>query len=309
MKPALRNKRIKDKRKIVKLLNFKLLSILFIFLIFFLLITSIKKSNSLFKDKVSLAVRNEDGGVNVLIFDYRSEEIVNIYIPGSTQVEVARDLGIWRLKNVWKLGQQEKVKGELLAKTVTKQFMFPVFFWSDSKALGFLSSNLFNVISSVFSNYETNLNFFQKLNLALFSLKVENSKHIDINLAKTHFLKEDILLDGEEGYRVYGSPPDKILAFFTDPSFLENGLRIMLVDLSGRVGVSENVGKILEVLGGKITSLVKEDSQNLNCSVSGKDKIVLEKVKLLFSCSEEKDNLPENFDLKIIIGSKFIEKN
>lgn len=75
------------------------------------------------KTKLSVVINERD---NVLIstFDPTLEEVTTVKIPASTQVEVSRSLGSWKLGSVWKLGKNEKVGGRLLQETIVKNFNF-----------------------------------------------------------------------------------------------------------------------------------------------------------------------------------------
>src|SRR3989344_5653706 len=64
--------------------------------------------------RLTLAVQKLDGDVNIVTFDPKTSEIFNIRIPGSTEVEVANQLGVWKLKSVWELSMQENLEGSLL---------------------------------------------------------------------------------------------------------------------------------------------------------------------------------------------------
>jgi len=59
--------------------------------------------------KLALVVNREDV-VLIYIFDKGLEEITTITIPNSTQVQVSRQLGTWKLGSVWKLGAKSFLK-------------------------------------------------------------------------------------------------------------------------------------------------------------------------------------------------------
>ena len=94
------------------------------------------------KDKLSLTIQRREGDVSTVVFDPKLNEETILTIPGSTEVNVAENLGRLTLKNVWKLGYDQKVRGRLISETVTKNFLFPSFLWSDEKAEALISPNL-----------------------------------------------------------------------------------------------------------------------------------------------------------------------
>ncbi len=305
--PALRTTRRNYQRsKKVKSRILKYL-FLFFFLVFFIgLIFLFGKVFGEGFEKTILVVKGADGGADVVIFDPETEELIRILIPAETQVEVARSLGVWRLRSLWELGRYEGVNGALVAKTITGFFNFPVYYWAESSHK-ILDLNPINIFKVVFFS-KTNLSLKDKIKLTLFSLGVKNVKRIDIDLSQTPYLKKEVLIDGEEGYILTQAPKD-IFVFFAEPVFAKRGLRIMLVDSTGTFQVSEKISKILEVMGGKVVLLTKEEPKELNCVVGGKDERILKKLVLLFSCDVEDQPPPENFDLKLIVGKEFLKNN
>lgn len=259
------------------------------------------------EDKLTLAINNSDGGVNVVTFNPIDSEIVNIYIPGNTQVEVTHQLGVWKIKSLWQLGKQEGLRGNLLTSTVTRNFKFPVYLWSGEFALGLTNTSLASLLRGIFGFYETNLGMGDRVRLAFFSLGIKNSKRVDVDLSQTSYLKKTVLKDGEEGYVVSGNIPQKLAATFSDNEFSQSMPRIMIRDRSDNPGEVEEVGKIVEILGGKVSSISRESGEDVVCKVAGKDKSFIETILRLFPCQEERRaNL--NFDLEMTIGRDF-QKN
>jgi hypothetical protein len=259
------------------------------------------------EDKLFLAINNGDGGVNVVSFNPVDSEIVNIHIPGNTQVEVAHQLGTWKVKSLWQLGKQEKLGGKLLASTITKNFKFPVFLWADSIALGFVTTEPVSLVKAVFTPYEGSLGLGDRIRLAIFSIGIKNSKRIDVELSQTSYLTETILKDGEVGFIISGNVPQKLTAVFSSDKFASGELRIRVRDKSDSPGVAAEVGRIVEVLGGKVSSISKEIGEDMSCSVSGRDKLFVEAIMALFPC-ELSGRTSDNFDLEMTIGRDF-QKN
>lgn len=296
--PRLRGKG-KDRKKILA----KIVVFAFVVLFFGFLFLKVKDV-WMGKAKIFLAIRSEDEGANVAIFDQDLGEIVSIYIPPTTQVEVAQDLGVWRLESVWKIGIREGLGGGLLAKTITKQFKFPVYFWADSPAQGLIKASPIKLLRAVFFKYGTNLSFIQRLGLAVFSLNVKNFKRVEIDLAQTSYLSRTRLVDGQEGYVVSERPPQNIMVLFADPRLSEKVINIMIIDKTGKSGVAEEVGKILEVLGGKVASFSKEKEEDFNCYVKG-DRYIVTSIAPLFSCKVVQGQTSGIFDFEISLGSEF----
>lgn len=259
------------------------------------------------KDKLSIAIPTEDRIV-VSTFDPEASEITNVYIPGDTQVDSARQLGTFRLKNIWKLGKNEKVGGALLSETILKNFKFPLTSWASEAAVAFSSSEPGQIFKAVVSPLETNLGMGDKLALALFSLRVKNTNRVEINLAQTPFIKKTKLIDGEEGYVISGQVPQDLGAVFADSEISKKALRVEIINETGESSDPTAVAQILEVLGAKVASLVKGEMKDYNCSILAESKEIGNKVAQVFGC-EVISGLPEgNFNLEVRLGKGFAER-
>src|SRR5687768_3881270 len=92
-------------------------------------------------DKLNLLIRDEGGDVAVTVFDPVKESITKVVIPGVTQVNASKNLGNWKVKSIWELGENEGLKGPILTHSIVRSFKIPVYYWADSKALLFTKGN------------------------------------------------------------------------------------------------------------------------------------------------------------------------
>ena len=259
------------------------------------------------RDKVSIAVFDKDRVV-VSTFDPETDEITNVFIPGETQVDSSRELGTFRIKYIWRLGENEKIGGVLLSETVTKNFKFPVGSWSEGSALAYSSGEAAQILGAIFKPFSTNLGIGDKLALAAFSLRVKNTNRVDIDLAETGYLKAAKLIDGEAGYLVSGRPPQQVASIFADSKIASGSVRIAIINETGESSDPEAVAQILEVVGGKVSSLVKGEIQDYDCMVLGDDKDAAYKIAKVLGCDFQA-NAPEgNFDLEVRLGKRFAER-
>lgn len=257
-------------------------------------------------EKLSI-VTNQENSVTITTLNPRVGEITNINIPGNTQVEVAHQLGTWRIESVWQLGNDEGLEGKLLAKTVTKYFKFPVYAWSGEGLIPLVSGNPVNILKSLFTPVSTNLTFGDRIQIALFSMGVSNTGRVNIDLVDTPHLKKTRLVDGEEGYIVVREPSQRILSVFADTTISKGGFRVFIKDQTSMPGLAEEVGKILEVLGAKVASIEKREGESVeHCLVRGGKKTA-ERVARYFGCDVSESELGEGFDLEIVLGENFIE--
>jgi hypothetical protein len=250
-------------------------------------------------DKFAFVFQKQDGDVGVTILDPVLGEETTLVIPGDTEVNVARGYGTLRIKNVWQLGVNEKLGGALLAGTLTNDFLFPTNLWSDT--------DLSNVWKFVFSPKQTNISFGDRLSAGLFALRVSGIDKTEIDLVKNQFLKKQTLTDGKPGFVLTGPAGSRLTAYFSDNNFADKNLRFILTDATGSFGVADGVGRVLEVLGGKIVEVDKKAvDASLDCEVFGQNSDAVKKAASLFSCKKVGDK--SNFDLEMRLGSKFAKR-
>lgn len=100
---------------------------------------------------------------------------------------------------------------------------------------------------------------------------------------------------------------NSVLINFVNPDFLEHIPTVNIEDLTGSYSVAEKVSKIIEVVGGKITLNSKGFDESIDCVVIGKS---LKSAKIfadIFGCELDTDNTM-NYDIKVKLGAKFIER-
>lgn len=239
------------------------------------------------KDKFSYFTLTQNSDIVVTVLDPRLSEITKITIPADTEVNVSRDYGLLRIKNVWQMGINEKVGGSLLAQTISKNFLFPVKYWWNSD--------------------ETNLGRIDKFRISLFVKRVKSVNVNEIDMGKNSYLKKVKLADGESGYQLQGPMSPRLTAFFEDSFLSDKNIRIKITDHSGKVGLTDNLGLLLEVIGGKVVSVEKKDvDKDLDCLVGGTNLKAIENVTDLYGCTLSKDK--SNFDLEVKIGQKFASR-
>lgn len=258
------------------------------------------------QDKVGFAFKLTNGDVGVTIEDPKLAEITTLIIPGDTEVDVAENYGTLRIKNVWQLSQNEKLGGRLLPETLTQNFLFPVSLWSDEKGEELGKGDVTGIIKFVFGGTLTNIPLGDRLNLGIFALKIGSLGKSEINLGDSQFLHKEVLSDGLPGYKLNGTPSERLTIFFSDNDMADAGTRVYIVDSTGSPGVADKVGTILEVLGGKVVSIDKKNTEASDCAILGKNKNIVRKVSTLFSCKIISGQT--DFDLEIRLGGNFAKR-
>lgn len=306
MSPAQRRKK-NAKRKAKRSGKKSYIKWLYIFLVPLLLFLLITFQTRFWKSsaKTSLVISKENGEVVISVFDPGLEKITNITFPRNTEVDVAKQLGRWQLGSVRELGENEDLEGKLLAETMVKHFKLPVAAWADAPALGFAEGDIVGIIKASLLPYKTNLGIGDKLKLGLFSIRIKNLKRESIDFSEGNILKKVTLIGGEEGYVLAGRLPNYIVALFSNSSISNGGAVVVILDATGKANVAEEVGEVIEVMGVKLANIKKEEADDFDCEVKGKDKELLEEIAQVFSCKKLKIVPEGNYDLEIRIGREF----
>lgn len=101
--------------------------------------------------------------------------------------------------------------------------------------------------------------------------------------------------------------PNSILIQFVEPNLTDMTPKIDVEDLTDSFDTLDKVSKVIEVVGGKITSNSKGFDADLDCEIYGKDPKLTHIFSLIFSCHEKNDKTLTS-DLKIRLGAKFAER-
>jgi hypothetical protein len=144
-----------------------------------------------------------------------------------------------------------------------------------------------------------------RLKLGLFSIRINNLKRENIDFSEGNILKKVTLIGGEEGYILAGRLPNYIIALFSNPNISSEGAVVVILDATGKANVAEEMGEVVEVMGVKLANIKKEEVDDFDCEVKGKDKELLEEIAQVFSCKKLKEIPEGNFDLEIRIGRDF----
>lgn len=303
-------RKVTVRQKTPKSLKIFKVGIIAVFLLLVLFFLKVLKSSEYVSEneKLTVAVQNPENGVSLLIFDLANKEIVNIVIPGDTEVETARSLGKYRLKNVWKLGDNEGMGGGfLVSQTVTSYFNFPNYIWASEEALGFLSSNPMGCYKAALTNYETNLRLGDRLSLAGFCTKVKNINRSEINLGESTFLKKKILPDGDEGYVLTNIPSPKLYSNFALNILATGDYKVSIVDGTVNGELAKKAASVIEILGAKVSSITKSDGLDFNCAVTSSDGASGLHIARVYGCTNKIDSMLQSNSIEVKLGKKFSE--
>jgi hypothetical protein len=295
-----RGKKFLSAKLVVAVISAVLLLLLILFAVNLFQTTNWKDSS-----KLLLAVAEDGSDVTVYVVDPTNEELTVIVLPAQLEVEVSHQLGVWRLGSVWELGDSEKLEGELLVSTLVKHLKFPVYLWSDKSAEKYLNANPVSAVISSLRPGNSNLPIGDRFRIAIFITKIGNKRN-QISLVNTRYLKSELLVDGESGYRLSGNPPNNLLAAISYPEFTSSPVNVRIEDATQKFGVAASVAGVINNLGGKVASVVRIEENTTDCEVWGRNKDAVEVLALVLSCDviDSEDGLEVNLRL----GQKFVER-
>jgi len=284
----------------------KIILILIFIIIFLIVFSNGRVSEWNGKNKLSIVVEGDN--IAVMVFDPLNREITNIKIPGNTEVIVSRQLGMLKIKNVWKLGDKQGIDGgKLLAETTTRYLRIPVSKWADQEALALVSGNRYAIIRTFVIPYKTNLSILDKLRLSLFSLNISNSKINSFDLTSFGYIEESLLRDGSNGFVLTERFPNQLLAILADTDITKNQVRVNIKNATGDNQIVEKLSGVIAVLGGKVSLVSNESLADTDCVVSGFDAYVIKLIEL-FDCKKASAEIGGLFDVEMQIGSQFVKR-
>ncbi len=293
--PAKKRRSVKKKFNIRKIL---FIAVFFLTGIFF---TSLINDA---KEKKASIVYADKNAVYVTTIDFSKKQMFTIAIPGNTQVKVADNLGEWKWSAVWELGENEGKTGDLLRRTVVKNFALPAAYWIGEKGSGLVGKSTKNVFTSLFSVYPSNLRLTQKIRIALLSLSVKNTNRQTLNLQETSYLQRKDFVDGSQGYIVTNKIPERLYIVFEDKEFSKIKT-IMLHNATKGTSSQEILSAITQMLGNKVVLAKDENDDDFNCKIYVENKVTARTLAKVLGCDlfAGKEG---GFELEIYIGNDFL---
>lgn len=254
MRRQQREERLKKKPKLVLILLLTILIILFTLVFVFWYKVSILP-------KFTYVEKAEDGGAYITIVDSRIDKIIRYKVEPNKVFVSSRGLGEYKLESLWILGKKEGYGGELIANSITSNYLAPVYLWRDGGS--------------------DNLNLYQKIKVFLIS-----KRGIEVDRVLNEF-----------------ELPNSILINFIVNDIQESAPDFYVDDFTGDIQTIQKVSAIVGTLGTKVSGYTKGYDENLDCEVSGSNKISVREISKIFGC-EIKDN-DDSESIKLRIGAKF----
>jgi len=323
-----RNKRKKKARKtaIVKEVSRKLLVILFLGLLIYLpffIYQGIRKSVWDGKNNLNFVIQTD----RTFIYSFHpDDEILNIIsLPEDLYFKTAKGYGEYKLKNIYHLGEMEKIGGgELLVLSLQNFFTVPID-GQITKIPKFQNSKIPNndlergrltplCLCLLTKRCESNLSWWDLFRIfnRIRRLKLNQVRLIAVE--ETALLKKEKLADNSEVLRLETALIDDFSQkYFLDKSFLNEGFRITIVNATNYPGLAKNAARLLKNIGGEIISSQDTDktseSSIIYCSDNKETKVYsVNKIKAAFQIEEVLLNEELEEDIRVVLGKDFLQR-
>lgn len=134
----------------------------------------------------------------------------------------------------------------------------------------------------------------------------KDGKKSNLNLTQKikSFLSES-KISSYEAVLTFDSIPSSVYINFTDSNLNTDDLKVEVQDLTGEIGTIDQVSKLIEVSGAKITSNTKGYDSNLDCEVSGDAFKLVDLMSKILNCKKIDSN---NKGMILRLGAKFAER-
>lgn len=307
-------KQKRSPRGIFKKIIFVLCSLLFVLFVWNLY-NSWKNSQWISGSRITIVVGTTDP--KIYSYNPQAQKLSLIEIPAKTQITTSRGMGDWLAGSLWKLGEQEKLNGQLLSESLQKSLGLPIDGWIGeegeslfaSRKLGFASAL---VEAAMSLGVKTNLTFFDRLQLLLHVGTVPFGGRRELDLETLGVIKAQKLADGEEGYVVI--PEKAKIAFeeIRDDLVFAESKKVKVFNNSGRSGLAVDVTRIVTTLGLRVIGTGTTEEKVENCEVRGDGSQVkslsAKRLAAVLGCDIKAKDAGGPEDLELYLGEAFAER-
>lgn len=245
----------KQKKKIVREVFLVLFSLILVFLGFKGFI-AFKKSVWQGKDNFNLVISFKEN-FYLLLFKPQEKNLKVLVIPENVYLEVPPQYGIYPLKNIYSLGEQEFGDGgKLLVLTIEDFIGAPVKGWYQFEDKIEVSQGA--LLKAVLGNFflkkgKTNLSLADRLKITVRLLAWRIKSQDWVNLKETSVLTEVARVDGKKILKTNDLLLDDLLVgFFEDRDLRDEGVRVAVFNASEFGELASKMARVLNNLGFKV---------------------------------------------------------
>lgn len=84
-------------------------------------------------EKYSFVYRDKNKDTYIYIVDTKNDMAKKYFVNGNILLDSSRSLGEYSLENLWVLAEKEKIGGELVTKSIVKNFNLPIFYYLNGR--------------------------------------------------------------------------------------------------------------------------------------------------------------------------------
>lgn len=320
-------KKKKEKKRL------KFVSYFFLGTIFFLLVAVGFKAVSLLregrwdgKSKLTIAINSEP----ILIASFNpAEKTFNLLaIPGNTYIKTIHGYGLYRAETLWKLGEVEKLKGELFAGSLQEFFGVPIDGWLTIADKGLAPLKLPNLgdnlaikkffLESVWDSIkdcsQTNLTSWDLIRLWWGTKGIRLNKINLVELEKTNLISKTTLPDGEFVWEVNLTLSDQLLnKLFSDRKITGENLPIAIYNGTTYSGLANQASRIVSNIGGQVVKVGDKPEKLESCQLRTTEvnfkKYTSQKLLKIFQCQYQGlETGDEQAEIILILGNDYGRK-
>ncbi len=255
------------------------LLLIFIIFVFFAIVRSFQNFRRYKEKYTKLIVTSQlnKGDVEIYVLDFVKREINVISIPGDVSVELPGNLGYWKIRNVWKIGENEGISGGIfLQKTLLSNFGWPVASWAETD----FSENIHKekYFSAVFkTTISQNVSLINKFQIYSLLSDVQVSGMNKIDIMKTSYIDRLDNYQSDDNIAISSiDPPDYFYGIFKQRDL--DGLLFRIITVEDvRTKVVKNLSHAINLSGGILVSTknTEKSGGSYACFIKVKDAIIL----------------------------------
>ncbi len=292
----------------------KYLFLLFFLFFGFITLVFISWRQSVFKsgDSFSWMIVEDEGGI--LIVAHQGNDLPGnfFYLPPELSLETANGLGLYAVKNIYLLGEQQKINaGELLRRSIEQSLFIPVDKYIHIGKLGRISDNPgWLVKKSLLVNLfggKSDLSAIDKIQLLIyfFTRKSISWDYSDMSKYLKQNQSGDYVLDEK-------TISDKLLYAFADKNIIGQDFSLAILDKSSCSGASAKAVSFMQNLGAYAYDIKGAQNREKNSRIYIDKKLnkkelmpIILRLKRLLQLEISDQDPPPGADIVLVLGDSF----
>jgi len=231
----------------------------------------------------------------IVFYSFHPQERVlnKIIFPQNLFISTAKGLGEYKINNIYKLGEMEKIGGgKLLTYSLQNLLGIPIDGWLVKKKF-FLS--------------ETNFSWWDRIRIFYFRRELKPNDINEIDLRQAGLIVQEELPDNSRILKLeVGRTQEFCLRFLTDSNILNENMRVQVVNGTKRTSLGKNAALLARGIGVQIVNIRDGDEfLNKTAIFFNRETETLKRLAKIFKTDrlEQKEDLES--DIVLIVGDDF----